>query len=477
MKKRFVFGLLACLLCLSLALCACGKTEPEAAPTAAPVAAPTEEPELIVSVDLHTLEGLYTEEIAHRGMLLMTATDADHASFTVDWSNGAASSYHWEMNGSYDPEKQAVVYTDGVLIDREYDSEGRENDTVLYTQGSGAFTFADGKLTWTETGGDRAETSSFVFEMTLAEYRSRQESVATPEPGAEPSPTATPAPKAPPVILKSPTDETVKEGESCMFVARYDNATVAVWHFLSPDGKIDMEYSAAEKQFPPLKVVDGMYSTMTLKQVPASLSGWRVYCRYSNDYGSTDTRTATVTVIAAPTPAPTPEPTPAPTSAPTPAPTPVPEPTPEPTPGFGPVVNDWKETEDLQEAVDGSGVSFNPPVEQAVPEGMKFKNYRYRAGTIEVRYADEKDADEIILVIRKSNTDSGEELLGDFNSYSKTWDLTLKGVVLHCKGDGSTANNAWFDSGDRHYGFLCNPGKEGKGLTPDQLNSLINGMQ
>lgn len=131
----------------------------------------------------------------------------------------------------------------------------------------------------------------------------------TPKPTAAPKPTPTPTPKLP-VITKSPTDETVEEGGSCYFVAKYENATIAVWHFLSPDGQTDLTYEAAQKKFDTMEIINGMYSTMQLKNIPYAANGWRVYCRYSNNNGYTDTKTALITVKENPNPTPTPTPTP-----------------------------------------------------------------------------------------------------------------------------------------------------------------------
>lgn len=162
----------------------------------------------------------------------------------------------------------------------------------------------------------------------------------TPSPSPTVMPTVTPVPTiAPsifPVITKSPTDETVNEGGECYFVARYENATIAVWHFVSPDGQTDLTYIGAQEQFKPVEIIDGMYSTLHLKNIPYSLNGWKVYCKYSNSNGSAVTKMALITVIPAPAPTiiPAPTATPVPTIEPTPVPTPIPtiEPTPIPTP-------------------------------------------------------------------------------------------------------------------------------------------------
>ena len=139
---------------------------------------------------------------------------------------------------------------------------------------------------------------------------SAEESVETPsviiisppvhEPEPEPSPTPAPAPTpvpVVPVITKQPLAQTVSECGSCVFETEYKNADTAAWHFLSPDGRRDLTYDQIQTVFPALQVIDGMYSTMYLKNIPWEADGWQVYCRYSNDRGHTDTDHAVITVI------------------------------------------------------------------------------------------------------------------------------------------------------------------------------------
>ena len=99
-----------------------------------------------------------------------------------------------------------------------------------------------------------------------------------------------------PVITKSPTDETVKVGGNAYFVAKYNNANLARWHFVSPDGTTDVQYDEAGKLFPGVEIIHGEYSTMQLRNITKDLNGWKVYCRYSNRAGYTDTAMATITV-------------------------------------------------------------------------------------------------------------------------------------------------------------------------------------
>ena len=116
----------------------------------------------------------------------------------------------------------------------------------------------------------------------------------TPRPTSAPAPA--PATNTAPRVTKSPTDEKVAVGGSCYFVAKYENAIWAEWHFVSPDGSRDLNYEQAAKEFPSMEIVMGYASTMQLKNIPESLDGWRVYCRFSNNNGVATTGKASVTV-------------------------------------------------------------------------------------------------------------------------------------------------------------------------------------
>ncbi len=272
----------------------------------------------------------------------------------------------------------------------------------------------------------------------------------------------------------------MQENNSCYFVAKCGDVLFAVWHFVSPDGSEDLEYLEAGQRFPTMDIMGGMYATMQLGHIPADVSGWRVYCRFSNDVGYVDTESATITVIGADTPAPTPTPSAVPAPADTSSETVVPAVSPAtdgsaaPQPTLGPVVNDWMTTPELDLAVSGSGIEFTPPVEAALPgTNMTLTFYRCREGIIEACYADEARNG---LLIRKSSTISGDELSGDYNSYSNNWDQTVKKWIVHCKGDGKTINNACFTANE-NWSILYNVGQEGKGMTSDQLNALIQAMK
>ena len=75
-----------------------------------------------------------------------------------------------------------------------------------------------------------------------------------------------------------------------------EKANLARWHFVSPDGATDVQYDEAGKLFPGVQIIHGEYSTMQLKNITKDLDGWKVYCRYSNKAGYTDTEMAKITV-------------------------------------------------------------------------------------------------------------------------------------------------------------------------------------
>ena len=199
------------------------------------------------------------------------------------------------------------------------------------TSGTENTTESDASVTVSETGPGGASTTE-----TAAQTETTAE--ATPTPTPSPSAAPKPASTGLPTVTKHPTDETVDIGGECVFIANYSNAIWAVWHFVSPDGKTDYRFDdkAMQTAFPGLKVENGMYSNMSLKNIPAELNGWRVCCEYRNNSGSVRTNYATVNVrgaeaaLAAAAPEPTPTPTPEPTPTPTPEPTPTPTPTPMP---------------------------------------------------------------------------------------------------------------------------------------------------
>ena len=110
----------------------------------------------------------------------------------------------------------------------------------------------------------------------------------------EPAP-ITPSPDLP-RVTKNPGSETVYVNGTCQFITRYENAELAEWHFVSPDGLRDLDYAQMQDEMPALRIRNGFSKDLTLENVPKELNGWRVYCLFTNGAGSVATETALITV-------------------------------------------------------------------------------------------------------------------------------------------------------------------------------------
>ncbi|MBR4473851.1 MAG: hypothetical protein IKS55_09465 [Oscillospiraceae bacterium] len=329
MKNKSLILSLLFLLCVSVLLCACGN----------PFAKKGQQ-DAQTELDMKTLEGVYSEVQAHRGVLQLSARDSQTVDVVINWPGSAFENAHWEMSGTYDADKQAIVYSDASLIEQTFDEQGTQTDRQISSNGTGSFAISGSNLLWTDDNAYiGSDPATFAYTMSLGDYMKNQQTAAatpTPTPTPEPTPleepvvetgtavdgsvtaetpaspldtSATPLednptgavaqPNVPgsPVVTKSPTDETVKPGGSCWFVAEHNGAQLARWRFISPEGQ-DMQYDEAGKLFPNMQILQGEYSHMKLVNIPADLDGWRVYCRYSNKAGSIDTKTATIHVTA-----------------------------------------------------------------------------------------------------------------------------------------------------------------------------------
>ncbi|MBO4375467.1 MAG: hypothetical protein J5829_10210 [Lachnospiraceae bacterium] len=135
-------------------------------------------------------------------------------------------------------------------------------------------------------------------------------------------------------------------------------------------------------------------------------------------------------------------------------------------------VNPWGDTQSVSVAEEYSGVSFTPIDDEYLPEGVELQIYRYMEDIFEARYeGGGKD-----MTIRKSNNRTGLDLSGDYSEYSKKWAIMANGMAVTCKGDGTLINSAAYDNETGHYSILCNPGEEGTGLSEDEVQKLIEGM-
>lgn len=100
-------------------------------------------------------------------------------------------------------------------------------------------------------------------------------------------------------ITKSPTSETVEKGGTAVFVARADNADGLVWRLVSPDASNTINAKAAPSEFSGLWVDGTNTDTLTLGNIPDSLNGWYVECKFEGNGGPVYTGGAKITVTGA----------------------------------------------------------------------------------------------------------------------------------------------------------------------------------
>ena len=308
MKKLFITLSVSLLVMVG---CAKPQENTQPAPTAeaTPTATPEEKKEEAVKVEFPTLaSNSYAETMAGRGHITVSDVDSQTKHFLIEWAESASVQDKWEMDVTYDPKNERLLYNNCTKTITEFDASGNGDETVEYTDGTGYFSIVGENLQW--------------------------------------------------------HDDMLKE-------------------------------AAEEPAFAP---------------IPESGTG---------------------------------------------------------------LANPWTETEDPTEAEKVSGLTFDLMPEYALGENMKLWKYVCMEGVYGAKYESVNNE----MIIRKSKTIPSEELHGDYNTYSKSWDITLKGVTVHCLGDGETANVAMIDAGDRHYSISMNPGQEGHGLTPDEINTILNGMQ
>ena len=136
------------------------------------------------------------------------------------------------------------------------------------------------------------------------------------------------------------------------------------------------------------------------------------------------------------------------------------------------IPNPWTQTDLLDEAVRISGVDFCPPAEESLPQDMLLMWYRATPGILEADYSNGEEE----LMLRASTEDEGYILSGDYNSYSREWTETVDGVAVDCLGDGERINVAMFKSGDTAYALTMACGREGVGLTVNELAALVKAM-
>lgn len=197
-------------------------------------------------------------------------------------------------NGITAAEREGDSWPEGIELNRTDSSiviSGKTNQTGTFvcrlavTTGAGT-EYVNVTLNISSNG------SQSIDEYLTDPYGGTPQSTATPAPSAS----ATPAPQAPPKITKDPTGEIVEVGGTAKFIARAENVKEFVWRIVSKDTTNTVPAKDASSYFSGLQVSGTDSDTLILSNIPASMNGWSVECRFINDYGSSFTKGAVITI-------------------------------------------------------------------------------------------------------------------------------------------------------------------------------------
>jgi hypothetical protein len=144
------------------------------------------------------------------------------------------------------------------------------------------------------------------------------------------------------------------------------------------------------------------------------------------------------------------------------------------------IANPLSTADSLKAAAEGAGVDgFSIPEGAEISLGnVELTEARYMEGLAEAYVA----FPAVDLTIRKGTSAVAEDgdISGDYNEYANTWTQNIKGLEVTCFGnrEGEATKTIW-SVDDMDYSITVQGlgGDEDYGLSPDDLNSLINGIQ
>ena len=145
------------------------------------------------------------------------------------------------------------------------------------------------------------------------------------------------------------------------------------------------------------------------------------------------------------------------------------------------MANPWSDVDSAQAAAEGAGLDvFMVPEEAVISLGeVKVDQYRCMEGMAEARV----EFPAVSMTIRKGSKEleiAEGDISGDYGEYKYDWTQNIKGLEVKCFGnrEGEATKTIWsvddMDYSITAYGL---GGDEDYGLSPDDLNSLINGIQ
>ena len=144
------------------------------------------------------------------------------------------------------------------------------------------------------------------------------------------------------------------------------------------------------------------------------------------------------------------------------------------------IANPWSTVDTLEAAAEGAGLDgFSIPEGAEISLGaVELKEARFMEGLAEAYVA----FPAVDMTIRKGKADvaTDGDISGDYNGYENTWTQNIKGLEVTCFGnrEGEATKTIW-QVDDTCYSITAYGmgGDTDYGLSPDDLNSLINGIQ
>ena len=144
------------------------------------------------------------------------------------------------------------------------------------------------------------------------------------------------------------------------------------------------------------------------------------------------------------------------------------------------MANPWSDAGTLAEAAEGAGLDgFSIPEGAEISLGeVNLTEARYMEGLAEAVV----EFPAVEMTIRKGNASvaTDGDISGDYNEYANTWTQNIKGLEVTCFGnrEGDATKTIW-QVDDTCYSITAYGlgGDTDYGLSPDDLNSLINGIQ
>ena len=145
------------------------------------------------------------------------------------------------------------------------------------------------------------------------------------------------------------------------------------------------------------------------------------------------------------------------------------------------MANPWSDVDSAEAAAQGAGLDlFDVPDGEAVISlgDVNVSQYRCMDGIAEAVV----DFPAVQMTIRKGNASlaADGDISGDYNEYTYSWTQNIKGLEVTCFGnrEGEATKTIW-QIEDTCYSITAYGlgGDTDYGLSPDDLNSLINGIQ